>query len=204
MSHSAEIGPSDLHAALRGHYHSIMDLIEEPEKSAELLSRMGEIFVSFAEEAWRHIPLFHGGYFDAQYSLWAPGSIVRMQEDASAVYSPELYRKLLQPVDKIIADKFEYSFIHLHTTSLFLLDAFLEIESIRCFEINKEDSGPPLDEMIPYYRQVQRAGRPLLIRGSFEPDELRLLSDKLDPEGLFFLIMVKDDREIERLRPALR
>jgi hypothetical protein len=66
VSHGAEIGPTDLHAVLRGHNESIMDLIDEPEKSAELLRRCGEIFRDMFEAAWKPLPLFHGGYFDAQ------------------------------------------------------------------------------------------------------------------------------------------
>ena len=85
VSHGAEVGPTDMHAVLRGHTASIMDLTDDPEKSAELLWRLGEIFREITEELWKRVPLFHGGYFDAQYSLWSPGPIVRMQEDATAV-----------------------------------------------------------------------------------------------------------------------
>jgi len=90
VSHAAEIGPTDLHAVLRGHTQSVLDLVDEPGKSQELLYRAAAVFIELAEEFWRRAPLFCGGYFDAQYSLWAPGPIVRMQEDATAVYSPAL------------------------------------------------------------------------------------------------------------------
>jgi hypothetical protein len=57
--------------------------------------------------------------------------------------------------------------------------------------------------MIPYYRKVQDAGRSLVVRGAFTPDELRMLMDSLDPKGLLLLIMVKDKAEIEVARPIL-
>lgn len=201
VSHSPEVGPSDLHATLRGHTESILDLADEPEKSAELLWRMGDVFRDLTEELWRRIPLYCGGYFDAQYSLWGPDPIIRMQEDATAVYSPPLYRRFVQPVDRMLARHFPGNFIHLHSTSMFLLEAFLEIEEIRCYEINNDALGPPVADMVPYFQLVQRARRPLLIRGSFTPDELRLLRDSLDSRGLFLNIMVSDMREIEALRP---
>jgi hypothetical protein len=47
---------------------------------------------------------------------------------------------------------------------------------------------------------VQQADRPLLIRGSFEPDELRLILDSLEPAGLYLYIMVRDLEEAEHLR----
>ena len=203
VSHSPEIGPTDLHAVLRGHTESILDLVDEPEKSAELLWRAGEILLEITEQFWKRMPLFHGGYFDAQYSLWAPGPIIRMQEDATAVYSPPLYRKFVQPVDRMLAAHFPSSFIHLHSTSMFLLEAFLQCEEIRCFEVNNDVLGPPVREMVPCFQRVQEAGRPLVIRGSFTTEEMRLLIDSLDSRGLFLNIMVRDMREVEALRPLI-
>jgi hypothetical protein len=203
VSHAAELGPTDLVAALRGHTQSVWDMADEPEKSKQLLELTGEIFRELTEELWMRLPLFHGGYFDAQYSLWAPGPIVRMQEDATAFYSPAYYRKYVQPVDRKLAANFANGFIHLHSTSMFLLDAFLECEEIQCFEVNQDALGPPVREMAVHFRKIQQAARPLLIRGSFEPDEMRVLMDSLDPQGLFLNIMVKDRKETEPLRSLL-
>jgi hypothetical protein len=204
VSQSPDLGPTDLHAVLRGHSQSIIDLCDEPEKSAELLGNMGEVFREFTEELWKVVPQFHDGYFDAQFTLWSPGPIIRMQEDASAVYSPHLFRKLVQPVDRKLASHFASAFIHLHSTSMFLLEAFLEIEEIRCYEINNDACGPPIEKMVPYFQRVQKAKRPLLIRGSFKPEELRLLMDSLEPRGLFLLIMVRSVEEVETLRPLVK
>ena len=196
VSHGAELGPTDLHAVLRGHNESVLDLIDEPERSADVLMHAGELFATLFHQVWDRIPRYEGGYFDAQYQLWAPGPIIRMQEDATAVFSPELYRKLVQPVDRMIAKQFECSFIHLHSTSMFLLDAFLEIEELRCFEINIEPFNVPVKGMIEYYQRVQKADRPLLIRGTLTADELRLILDSLDPRGLYLHIMPETKEEI--------
>jgi hypothetical protein len=122
------------------------------------------------------VSLYHGGYFDAQYQLWAPGPIIRMQKDATTAFSPKLYRKLVQPVDRMIARQFECNFIYLHTTSMFMLDAFLEIDELRGFEINLESFNIPVDGMIQYYRMVQDANRPLLIRKHSSPRALTVVS----------------------------
>lgn len=103
----------------------------------------------------------------------------------------------------MLAAHFASSFIHLHSTSMFLLDPILEIEEIRCFEINNDVLGPPLDQMVPYFQRVQQARKPLLIRGSFTPEEIRLLLDSLEPRGLFFNIMVNSLEEVESLRPLV-
>jgi hypothetical protein len=205
VSHGTLIGPSDIAALVRGHTQNVIDLVESPERTARLLERCGEIFCQITDAAWREIPLYGGGYYDAQYQLWSPGPIVRLQEDASGVLSPRLYKKYLQPVDRAVARRFANTFIHLHTNSMFLYDLFLEVAEIRCFQVNYElhSGGPNIAGMIPAFRKIQAAQRPLLVRGSFTPDELRQLVDALDPRGLYLYIMVESLAEAERLKPVV-
>jgi hypothetical protein len=203
VGHGSEIGPTDLHAVFRGHTQSIMDLMDDPVITQEIMFQMGIVFRDMAKEYWKQIPLFESGYFDSQYQIWSPGSVIRLQEDATAVYSPALYRQLVLEVDRMIAKSFDNTFIHLHTTSMFILDDILEIAEIKAFQINYEESGPPLQEMIPYFRKVQDQGRSLLVRGCFTADELRLLADRLSAAGLYIQVLVKDLAEMEKLRSPL-
>jgi hypothetical protein len=203
VSHGALVGPCDILGELRGHTQSILDMMEEPEQAMQALWRATHLCDEINQEIWSHLPLWHGGYYDGMYQLWAPGPIIRMQEDASALYSPTLYRKFLQPLDRYLAGRYANAFIHLHSTSMFILDAFLEIEELSCLEINNDATGPPLAEMVPYFRMVQRAKRSLVIRGSLPPDDARLLMDALEPRGLYLLVVVKDHREADALRPIL-
>ena len=103
----------------------------------------------------------------------------------------------------MLAGRFANSFIHLHSTSMHLLDAFLEIKAIRCFQVNNDVAGPPLEKMIPCFQRIQNAGKPLLIRGSFTSGQLRLLLDSLDPRGLFLYIMMNNMKEVEQRRHVL-
>jgi hypothetical protein len=200
VSHGILLGPSDIAAAVRGSSQSILDLIDEPERAAQLLRDLGSIFKQINEEAWKRIPLFAGGYFDASYQLWAPKPIIRIQEDATNLYSPKLYRRFLQPVDRELARDYPCAFMHLHSTSLFILEAMLEIEEIRCFQINRDVAGPPVPELIPAFRAVQQAGRSLIIRGPLDPDEARLVLEALEPRGLYFYLMVETMGEVDDLR----
>jgi len=203
VSHPPLSGPSDVAAILRGHSNMILDFYDAPKRLMQLFHRVQEIFRAVLEAQWSITPLFRDGYFDAQYQLWAPGPIIRMQEDAAGLFSPQLYRTLLQPVDREWARHYPCSFIHLHSTSMFLLDAMLEVEEIRAFQVNRDVSGPPLEEMIPSYRMIQDAGRPLLVRGSFTPIELARMLEALAPSGLYLYIMIQDLAEIRPLRRLL-
>jgi hypothetical protein len=83
------------------------------------------------------------------------------------------------------------------------LDHILDVPTIRCLEINNDVGGPPVSWLIPYLQKVQKAKKPLLVRGSFTPDEMRLVMDSLEPAGLYLYIMIKDMREVEALRPIV-
>lgn len=205
VSHGCLHGPTDMLASLRGHGQSVVDLLDEPEKCRDALWRFAYLFEEITAEVWKRLPLFCEGYCDAQYQLWTRGPIIRMQEDAIAVYSPELYREFVQPIDRYLAGRFSRSFMHLHSTSMFLLDLILEIEELRCLQVNYEvdSGGPDIHGMLPYFQEIQRADRTLLVRASFTPDELRALMDGLDPRGLYLYLMVDDMREVETLRPIV-
>lgn len=178
-------------------------MIEEPENAARFLSEMGDVFVTFTQEAWKRIPRYLGGCFDAQYRIWAPGTIARMQEDAIAVLSPALYEEFLQPVDRKVAAAFDNPFMHLHATSMIVLDELLAVKEIKAFEINHDIGGPPIEWLIPHLQKVQAAGVPLILRGEFKPDEIRKIMDSLEPEGLYIYTIVKDRKETDAIRPLV-
>ncbi len=203
VSHGTLVGPLDYCVALRGHEQTAIDMIEEPENAARFMQEMGDVFLAFTKEAWKHIPLWEGGYYDAQYRVWAPGSIARMQEDAIAVMSPTLYREHIQPVDRRIAQAFANPFMHLHATSMIVLDELLEIKEIKMFEVNQDVGGPPVEWLIPYLRRIQDAGVPVLTRGDFTTEDVRKLMDALDPAGLYLYILVKEPKEADKFRPLV-
>jgi hypothetical protein len=200
ISHTTLVGPLDYAINIRGHEQAVVDLIEDPERMARFLDAGADFFIDITKAVWRRIPLFHGGWFDAQYQLWAPAPIARMQEDAVAVMSPDLYRRYIKPVDEKIARAFECAFMHLHSTSMFVLDDILEIDALKCLQINNDVAGPPLSEMIGHFRKTQASGRSLVIRGSFTSDELKFLTDHLDPRGLYLNIMIQDEAELDPLK----
>jgi hypothetical protein len=93
--------------------------------------------------------------------------------------------------------------MHLHSTSMMALEEILDIPSLGCFEINNDVGGPPVATMVPYFQMTQKANKSLLIRGAFTADEMRLLMDSLNPEGLFLYIMISDRKEMDVLRPIV-
>jgi hypothetical protein len=69
--------------------------------------------------------------------------------------------------------------------------------------VNNDAAGPPVAKLVPHLQKIQAHRKPLLVRGSFTPEELRLVVDSLEPRGLFLNIMVSDMAETEPLRRIL-
>jgi len=203
VSHGTLVGPLDYMVNIRGHEQAVIDLMLEPEKASPMLERMGDFFIDITRDAWKRIPRFYDGWFDAQYQIWAPGPICRLQEDAIAVLSPDLYNRLLKPIDERISNTFPSAFMHLHATSMIVLDHILEIDKLRCLEVNNDVGGPPVSWLIPYLKKIQKAERSLVVRGSFSEEEMKRLMGELDSRGLYLYLMVENEAEIDKLRPIV-
>jgi hypothetical protein len=193
-------GVSDMIAALRGASRMVFDLYDHPEQFQCLAGRCTDLLIALIAEQQRITGPFAGGYEVEQLALWAPGRIIRMQEDGSVFFSPSLYVQHLRGEDERQASSFPYSVIHLHSSSLFLLDAILNVESLKCIQINKDVGGLDVSGMLPFFKKVQQRGKRLLIRGKLDHGDLTLLKGELSPNGLYLQIVVESPAETKRLR----
>ena len=185
--------------ALRGHTEAIMDLMESPAEAMALAGRLAEISIRFARAHHEAAKPFHGGHFIEAYSMWAPGPLVRLQEDATAVYSPDLYRQIVLEADRRIARAFPYSLLPPHGSSLFLLDEFLSIKEIGVYQVNRDVGEMGLPDLIPYLMRIQEEGRRLFLRGSFGREDFMLIAKNLEPTGLMVQSVVGTTEEAREL-----
>ena len=196
-------GVTDIIGALRGHDQALVDGLESPERIRSLGARCAEALVSVLKRHFEIVQPFLDGYVVEQYCLWAPGQIARLQEDASSIYSPDMYVDLIQESDRLVASSFPLSMIHLHSSSLFIIDAFLEIEEIDVFQVNRDVGGVELREMLPALKKILDSNRSLILRGPLTEDDLRLAKANLDPRGLLIQIVVDHEREASRFHDVI-
>jgi hypothetical protein len=197
-------GPSDMIAAMRGSSEMIFDLYDHRSAFHTLATRCTDFAVGLIHAQHDITGPFAVGYLIEQLGLWAPDRLGRLQEDSSALFSPALYSELLQPYDRRMADAFPYSAIHLHSSSLFLLDRILEVETLGCIQINKDVGNAAIAEMMPFFTMVQERKRSLLIRGKLDLDDLALLRTRLSPDGLYLQVVVETAAETRTLREFFR
>ena len=188
-------GISDMIASLRGTSQMVFDLYDQPERFRRLARCCNDLLIELVKEQQDITGPFAGGYEIEQFALWAPGRIIRMQEDGSAFLSPALYVQHIQDEDERQASSFPYSVIHLHSSSLFLLDHILDVESLKCIQINKDVGGTDVSGMLPFFGKVQDRAKKLMIRGKLDHEDLKLLRRELSPKGLYLQIVVESPAE---------
>ncbi len=196
-------GPSDLAAAVRGHEAMIYDLYDHPAELERLLDVVTRIWIDVARRQLDVTPPIAGGYVSNFYRAWAPDRIVFTQEDASASYSPTLFRRFLLPADRAIADAFPCSIMHVHSPTVWPVEQWLEIDSLSCVEINYDNNGPRLPELLPLLRQIQER-KPLIIRGELTVDEIGWIKRGLSPNGLLLNLVAWSVEDARTLVAALK
>ena len=197
-------GTSDMVAALRGSERMVYDLYDRPQEFRQLGEACTGLLIEIMRAQHAITGPFAGGYVIDALGIWAPDRLARLQEDASALFSPDLYVRLLQPHDRRAAEAFPCSLIHLHSSSLFLIDQILDVEALGCIQINKDVGEAAIPEMLPALQRVQARGRSLLVRGKLDLDDLALLRRHLSPTGLYLQVVVETAAEAARLGEFLR
>ena len=202
---------SDMMGAARGAMQFPLDCYDYPGESKQLATICTDLYITVVEKMESLLPRFEGGYAARDYDLWAPEKIAVTQEDYSALLSPRFNQDFILPHHNRIARRYEYSLVHLHPSSIHVLDQFLDMPELTAVELNYEPGGPDLDTMIPVWRRIQRK-KPLVIAlyglcgpdgtvglGPLEEKELSRLVAELDPRGLALFIIASNAEHARKL-----
>jgi hypothetical protein len=185
-------GPSDLAEAVLGPELMSLSIYDHPRSLRRFLDGATEIFIEILHEQLARIIPVQGGYV-TPFGIWAPGTVVRTQCDATAFLSGAHYVEWFLSHDERICDSVDYSIIHLHSCSLHTVDALLSVERPHAIQVTleAEPSGPPLSHIVPTFRKILGA-KPLLLEGKLSKEELAWLQDELPPDGLAITVRQAD------------
>jgi hypothetical protein len=184
VTHTLMRGPVDLLSALIGDVRMGLALYDEPERIDEVLSRATEAFLMVARAQYALLPPFEGGWAPWMYSLWAPGTVVRVQSDSASQLSPAMYAEQILPHDRAILEAFDYSILDLHSAgTLHLLPVLLEVDELDAISITLDpyESAPTVEALIPTLETVLER-KSVSLYGQMTMGELNLLEQAL-PTG---------------------
>lgn len=179
-------GPADLAEAILGPERMCIAMYDQPAELRAFLDEVTEVFIELVRMQLREFAALDGGYVSA-YGIWAPGTTVRTQCDASAILSPAQYAEWILPYDARICEAVDYALIHLHSCSLHTVDALLGVDALRAFEITIETGGPrlpTLPELAAVVRKMIESGRSVILYGPLSADQVQYLLNEVPNGGL--------------------
>jgi len=178
-------GPTDLAEAVLGPELMCLSMYDHPDRLRAFLEEVTEVFIEALHAQLARIPQVEGGYVSA-YGVWAPGTVVRTQCDASAILSPRQYAEWFMPYDERICRSVDVALMHLHSTSLHTIDVLLEMDALHAFEITMETSAgsPTLQQMVPVFQKIL-GKKALILYGPLSEEEEQYLLRELPHDGLF-------------------
>ena len=172
----------------------LMDLMERPAWVEQKIEEIHQVYMDVHARIFELIHEPDGSFAFACFGLWAPGPMAKVQCDASAMFSPAMFRQFVLPTLTAQCDWLDYSMYHLDgTQAMCHLDALLGIESLNAIEWTPqagiENGGNP--RWYPLYKQILDAGKSVQIIG-VQPDELFPILDHLGSKGLFIMCHAPD------------
>ncbi len=192
-------GPLDLLGALVGVERMCFAFAESPQLVEETLAVLTDIWIAVVAEQIALLPPFEDGMASCeQYGLWAPGTTAVTQCDLAVAISVRTYERFLAPCDERICASLDYPIMHLHSAGLHVLPPVLALSRLAAVQVVVDPGvhDPSVAALIPAFRRVQAAGKPLIIHANtLARHELDELLHALSPNGLCIRATVLDEPE---------
>lgn len=197
-------GASDIVGAIIGQSRLPLEAYDHPDQVRRLAQVATEALIQMVDALQQAVSRFHGGYSIGFYHLWCPDRCIWFQEDLSALLSPPLYESLVKPENQRTCRYAPYSLVHLHPSSFFLLDQFLDILELKVVQINKDVGGPSVEAMLPQFRRVLDAGKKLVIWGALDQADVEVVRQELPSRNLYLQIVTENVEQAQELMQLIK
>ena len=192
-------GISDVLGAIVGQTEMIYNMSDEPDLITKLASLITDVFLKVVKEQHKLTPAFYGGSAMGFYHIWAPGQVIWFQEDLTALLSPDLYRTFILEQNIRICNQYEYSAVHLHSSSFHMIDDILRIKNLKAVEINKDNGGLSIKAMASVFEKVLKQDKRLIIWGNLNEDEILFIKRKFSGAPVFLNIVAEDVQTAKKI-----
>ena len=186
-------GTVDLVAALLGYYQTCASISDHPFELHKLAEHCARVFIQVGRAQEAAIPQLDDGRCTS-FGIWAPGTVVMTQADASSAMSAKDYEEFFFPYEVQICREFDYSTVHLHSGFLHTVDVFLSHEYPTAVQVALDTGSTPVTvhDLVPTFKKVLDH-KPLLVMGVMTQLELDELLAELPHEGLYISALIQGD-----------
>ncbi len=191
----------DILAALRGSQTLLFDMIERPEWVEEKVLEINKVFFEAYKRIYDIIKRWDGSSAFCAFELWGPGKTAKVQCDASAMFSPEMFERFVAPALSQQCKWLDYSMFHLDGTQCIPhLDILLGIEELDAVEWTPqagiEGGGNP--RWYDLYRRILDAGKSVQAVG-VKPEEVKPLLETTGGKGMYIKVTNPDETQLREL-----
>ncbi len=153
----------DTLCALRGTEQALFDLIERPDFVHACMRRLTDLYFRYYDPLYELVRDEFGG---SHWWIYAPGRLVKIQCDMSAMISADMFREFMVPLVREMTERTAYSLYHLDGPgALQHVDALCGIETLDMiqWQPGAGAAGPWYPEWWPYLHRILDAGKKVQI-----------------------------------------
>jgi hypothetical protein len=191
----------DVLASLRGGQTLLFDLMDRPDWVEAKIWEINQLWFDAYQRIYDIIKLEDGGAGYGAFYLWGTGKTAKVQCDASAAFSPDMYRRFVMPALSAQCEWLDNSLYHLDGTQAMVhLDTLLEIEALDAIEWTPQAGIEPGGHRRWYdlYRRILAAGKSVQVVG-VEHDDVIPLLDAIGTDGVYLMTTFTGETDAERL-----
>lgn len=193
----------DILAAMRDPQTVLMDLYDRPDWVLEKIDQINAAYFEAYDRFNALLGVPDGSSCFEAFGVWGFGRVAKVQCDAAAMLSPELFRRFVVPALRRQCEWLDRSMYHLDgEDAMPCLEALLEIEALDAIEwtpryISQGDTGGS-PKWHALYRRILAAGKSVQAVG-VKPDEVLPLLDAVGGRGMYILTRADSPEQAGRL-----
>ena len=180
----------DILSALRDPQGLMMDMLESPEWVKEKIDEINQAYFEVYDRIYDLIKLEDGSATFGALELWGAGKTAKLQCDASAMISPDMFNELLVPALTEQCRFLDYSMYHLDgTQAICHLDRLLAIPELDAIQWTPQAGMPKPGDKCWYdlYKRILNGGKSLQVNGA-DKDTVVPLLDEIGTEGVYLFV----------------
>jgi hypothetical protein len=164
-------------------------MIERPDWVQQKVREINQVWFDAYQRIYDVIKLEDGSSAFGAFRLWGPGKTAKVQCDASAMFSPDMFHRFVIPALTEQCEWLDHSMYHLDgTQAVCHLDALLSIDALDAIEWTPEAGieGGGNARWFDMYQRILDAGKSVQLVGVRQDDIVPVL-DAIGGEGVYIL-----------------
>lgn len=197
------VGITDLHpgadglVSLRGPENLCYDLIDYPDEIKKASFEVLEVHKKELDELYAITTKYQHGSTHWM-GIWHPGKWYNTSSDFICMISKEMFAEFILPELVEELDFLDASIFHLDGPgALKHLDTLLQLPKLNGIQWVYGAGQPSASHWIPTLKKIQAAGK--LIQVNIQPEELDVLLDELNPEGVMYITSCASEQDAKDL-----